>query len=88
LVSSLSLHPSLTFHSFRRSAASLASSAGLSFQSIQAHGLWASDALLSYLDASARDPTIPMFFSSYFSSSPSPSLSSSSSTLSLGLGSH
>jgi hypothetical protein len=45
-----------------------------------------SDALLSYLDASARDPAVPMFFSSYFSSSPS--LSSSLPTLSLGLGSH
>jgi hypothetical protein len=39
MVSSLALHPFLTFHSFQRSAASLASSAGQSFQSIQAHGL-------------------------------------------------
>jgi hypothetical protein len=38
LITSLGLHPSLSSHTFRRSAASLAHSAGLSFQAIQAHG--------------------------------------------------
>jgi hypothetical protein len=37
LVSSLGLHPGLTFHSFRRSATSLARASGLSFQAIQSH---------------------------------------------------
>jgi integrase len=68
LITSLGLHPSLSFHAFRRSAASLAHSAGLSFQAIQSHGTWSSDALLAYFDAGARDPAVPQFFSSYFSS--------------------
>jgi hypothetical protein len=68
LISALGLHPSLSFHSFRRSAASLAHSSGLSFQQIQTHGTWTSDALLAYLDAGARDPAVPRFFSSFFSS--------------------
>jgi hypothetical protein len=36
----LSLDSALTFHSFRRSAASLAPSAGLPLQAIQTHGTW------------------------------------------------
>jgi hypothetical protein len=68
LVTSLGLHSSLSFHAFRCSAASLAHSAGLSFQAIQAHGTWSSDALLAYLDAGARDPAVRQFFSTYFSS--------------------
>jgi hypothetical protein len=49
--------------------------------------VWSSDALLAYLDPSARDPAVPLFFSSFFQhlSSSSPS---SSSLSSLGLGSH
>jgi hypothetical protein len=69
LVSSLGFHSSLTFHSFRRSAASLAISSGLSFQAVQQHGTWSSDALLAYLDSGSRDPAVPQFFSSFFSAS-------------------
>jgi integrase len=69
LLLKLGLDPSLTFHSFRRSAASLAHSAGLPLQAIQTHGTWSTDALLAYLDSHARDPAVPLFFSSFFSSS-------------------
>jgi integrase len=65
----LRLNPHLSFHSFRRSAASLAYSSGLSFSAIQSHGTWSSDALLAYLDSGARDPSVSLFFSSFFSSS-------------------
>jgi integrase len=68
LVLTLNLHTHLTFHSFRRSGASLAFASGVPFQAIQAHGTWASDALWAYIDTSARDATVPRFFSSYFSS--------------------
>jgi integrase len=93
LISSLGLSSRLTFHSFRRSAAFLASGAGLPFHAIQAHGVWSSDALLAYLDPSARHPAVPLFFSSFFQhlSSSSLSFSPSSPSLSLsslGLGSH
>jgi hypothetical protein len=68
LVASLRLDPHLTFHSFRRSSASLAHAHGLSFHSIQQHGTWTSDALCAYLDSSARDPAVPLFFAQFFSS--------------------
>jgi integrase len=64
----LGLSQSLTFHSFRRSGASLAFASGVPFQAIQAHGTWASEALWAYIDANARDCTVPRFFSSIFAS--------------------
>jgi integrase len=64
----LGLSSSLTFHSFRRSGASLAFASGVPFQAIQAHGTWASDSLWAYIDANARDCTVPRFFSSVFAS--------------------
>jgi integrase len=46
LVTALNFHfHSITFHSFRRSGASLAYTYGMPFDAIQAHGTWASDAL-------------------------------------------
>jgi integrase len=68
LVSALSLSPKLTFHSFRRSGASLAYTSGVPFDAIQAHGTWASDALWSYIDADARESPVPRLFSRVFSS--------------------
>jgi hypothetical protein len=67
LVSALGLHSNLTFHSFRRSGASLAYASGVSFDAIQAHGTWASDALWSYIDADARDSPVPQVFARVFS---------------------
>jgi integrase len=68
LVSALSFNKSLSFHSFRRSGASLAFASGVPFQAIQAHGTWTSDALWSYIDAVARDPAVAQCFSKIFSS--------------------
>jgi integrase len=68
LISSLGLHPSLSFHAFHRSGASLAYASGVSFDAIQAHGTWTSDALWSYIDADAKDSPIPHVFSRIFSS--------------------
>jgi integrase len=66
LVLTLNFPSQLTFHSFRRSGASLAFASGIPFQAIHAHGTWASDSLWAYIDASARDSTVPRFFSSVF----------------------
>jgi hypothetical protein len=38
------------------------------FHSIQAHGTWSSDALWAYIDAGARDASVPRLFSRVFSS--------------------
>jgi hypothetical protein len=62
----LSFHRSLSFHSLRRSGASLAFASGIPFQSIQAHGTWSSDALWVYIDAGARDASVPRLFASVF----------------------
>jgi integrase len=62
----LGLSPHLTFHSFHRSAASLAFASGIPFQSIQAHGTWSSDSLWAYIDADARDSSVARLFSSVF----------------------
>jgi integrase len=67
LLHSISLPPQITFHSFRRSGASLAFASGVPFQAIQAHGTWASEALWAYIDASARDDSVPSLFSNIFS---------------------
>jgi integrase len=69
LISSLSFNPSLSFHSFRRSGASLAFASGVPFQAIQAHGTWTSDALWSYIDADARDHSVSHCFTRVFSQS-------------------
>jgi integrase len=62
LVSALNFHPSITFHSFHKSGASLAYASGVPFDAIQAHGTWASDALWCYIDADARAPAVPLLF--------------------------
>jgi integrase len=68
LVSALNFDSRISFHVFRRSGASLAFASGIPFSAIQAHGTWASDALWAYIDADARDTTVPRFFSTVFSS--------------------
>jgi integrase len=64
LLLTLNLSSHLSFHSFRRSGASLAFASGIPFAAIHAHGTWASDSLWAYIDADARDTTVPRFFSS------------------------
>jgi integrase len=64
----LSFDRALSFHSLRRSGASLAFASGVPFHSIQAHGTWSSDALWAYIDAGARDASVPRLFSRVFSS--------------------
>jgi integrase len=56
--------PNLTFHVFRRSAASIAFRAGVPFRHIQAHGTWTSEAIWSYIDATAKSSLLPSFFRS------------------------
>jgi hypothetical protein len=65
-VSSLNFSPHLSAHAFRRSGASLAFKTSEPFQAIQAYVTWASDSLLAYLDASARDCTVPHIFANFF----------------------
>jgi integrase len=67
LVTLLNYDKHLTFHSLRRSGASLAFASGVQFSSIQAHGTWTSDAVWSYIDHTARDNSIPILFSRVFS---------------------
>jgi integrase len=67
LVQLLNLNSNLSFHSLRRSGASLAFASGVQFSSIQAHGTWTSDALWSYIDHSARDASVPALFAAIFS---------------------
>jgi integrase len=64
----LSFNRSLSFHALRRSGASLAFASGIPFQSIQAHGTWSSDTLWAYIDAGARDASVPRLFASVFGS--------------------
>jgi integrase len=66
-VSYLCFNRLLTFHSLRRSGASLEFASGVPFQSIQAHGTWSSDALWAYIDADARDASVPRLFATVFS---------------------
>jgi hypothetical protein len=56
-----------TFHAFRRSGASLAFSAGVPFQAIQAHAMWTSEALWSYIHCDSRDLAVPRLFAQVFS---------------------
>ena len=50
ILTSLQIDPSThSFHSFRRSGASLAFNSNVSLQSIQHHGTWSSDAVWSYI---------------------------------------
>jgi site-specific recombinase XerD len=61
-----------TFHALRRSAASLAFKAGIPLEQIQAHGCWSSEAIWSYIDASAKSVMLPRFFASSYSSTSTP----------------
>jgi integrase len=63
----LNLSSGYTFHAFRRSGASLAFSAGVPFQAIQAHGTWTSEALWSYIHCDSKDPAVPALFAQVFS---------------------
>jgi integrase len=67
LIQKLNFNKNLTFHSLRRSGASLAFASGVQFSTIQAHGTWTSDSLWSYIHHSARDHTIPALFSTIYS---------------------
>jgi integrase len=63
----LNLQHNVNFHALRRSAASLAFQAGVPLEQIQAHGCWSSDAIWSYIDASAKSVMLPKFFSTTYS---------------------
>jgi integrase len=63
----LNLPSGYTFHAFRRSGASLAFSAGVPFQAIQAHGTWTLVALWFYINCDSRDPAVPSLFVQVFS---------------------
>jgi integrase len=52
----------ITYHIFRRSAASIAFAAGVPFQQIQAHGTWASESIWSYIHHTAKASLLPKFF--------------------------
>ena len=59
-----------SFHTFRRSGATLAFDNNISLQNIQAHGLWRSSAVWTYLqNASVAPSIIPSTFASLISSS-------------------
>jgi integrase len=73
-VSRANLHPQITFHALRRSSASLAFSNGVPLKHIQAHGTWASNAVWSYIDASAKSALLPKFFKSAVSTTPTASV--------------
>ena len=56
LLSSLNIDPSThTFHTFRRSGASLAFNSNVTLQSIKQHGTWSSDAVWSYIVSNPHD---------------------------------
>jgi hypothetical protein len=63
----LNLTSGYIFHAFRRSGASLAFSAGVPFQAIQAHGTWTSEALWSYNHCDSMDLAVPRLFAQVFS---------------------
>jgi hypothetical protein len=63
-VKKANLHPQITFHSLRRSSASLAFSQGVPLKHIQTHGTWASNAVWAYIDSSAKASLLPKFFKS------------------------
>jgi integrase len=52
----------ITYHIFRRSAASIAFAAGVPFQHIQAHGTWASESIWAYIHHTAKASLLPKFF--------------------------
>ena len=64
VVINLGLNPSsYTFHSFRRSGASLAFDYDIQFEKIQQHGGWSSDAIWTYLHNTPKSAsTIPTTF--------------------------
>ena len=56
-------HIGHNFHAFRRSGAIAAYHRDVSLDHIKAHGLWRSDAILTYLQTSlAAPPTVPLAF--------------------------
>jgi hypothetical protein len=65
LILRLNFNPHLTFIFFRSSWATLAFAYGILFQAIKAHSTWSQWA---YIDASARDVTVPQFISFFCSS--------------------
>jgi integrase len=52
----------ISFHIFRRSAASIAFASGIPFKQIQAHGTWTSESVWAYIHQSARSSVLPNFF--------------------------
>jgi hypothetical protein len=72
LLKKLKFKNNVTFHVLRRSAASLAFKAGIPLEQIQAHGCWSSEAIWSYIDASAKSVMLPRFFASSYSSTSTP----------------
>jgi integrase len=63
-----------SFHIFRRSAASIAFAAGVPFKQIQAHGMWTSEAVWSYIHHSAKASVLPNFFKNSILSVTTPTL--------------
>ncbi len=51
-----------TFHTFRRSGATLAFNLNVPLQDIQSHGTWLSDAVWTYIQPSLRHTSIPQAF--------------------------
>ena len=58
------------FHTFRRSGASLAFSLNVPVQYIKAHGIWASDAVYSYLNSQQYPTTLTTTMSAFLQSNP------------------
>jgi hypothetical protein len=61
----LNYQHNITFHSLRRSAASLAFKAGVPLEQIKAQGCWSSEAIWSYIDTSAKTVIFPKFFAQH-----------------------
>ncbi len=62
----MGLNPiSHTFHTFRRSGASLAFQLRVPIQDIQSHGTWLSDAVWTYIQPSLTDTAVPTAFANH-----------------------
>jgi integrase len=66
----LKFQQNITFHSLRRSAASLAFKAGVPLDQIKAQGFWSSEAIWSYIETSAKTVMFPQFFAQLTHTSP------------------
>jgi integrase len=64
----------ISFHIFRRSAASIAFAAGVPFKQIQAHGTWTSESVWSYIHQSAKTTVLPNFFKNTILATTTPTL--------------